>query len=95
MITVMQNAYLRKASEHKNFSDTHQKILFVLINEKKYYTKDELLCFTNYNQLLLDKALNDLEELKIVLVEGWLVRLKDFEEFNKEICRELIEEKSI
>lgn len=90
MITVIQNAYLRKAAEHKNYSNIHQKILFVLVNEKKYYTKDELLCFSNYNQILLDKALKDLNELKIILVEGWLVRLKDFEEFNKEICEELI-----
>ncbi len=95
MLTVIQNAYLKKASEHKNFCNIHEKILFVLMNEKKYYSKDELLCFSNQNYLLLENTLKDLEESKLILVEGWLVRLKGFEDFNKEICEELIEEKSI
>jgi hypothetical protein len=91
VLNVLQTAYLRKAQEHKNFSKIHEKILFVLLNEKKYYTKDELLCFSNYNQLLLEKALKDLEEQAIIQIEGWLIRLIDFEIFNTRICEELIE----
>jgi predicted transcriptional regulator len=91
MLTVIQNAYLKKALKHNDFCEIHQNILFVLIHEKKYYTKEELLCLANYNYSLLEKALKDLEELKIIIVDGWLVRLKDFQEFNKEICEELIE----
>ncbi len=91
MITVQQNAYMKKAEEINSFSDLHKKILFALIYEKKYYTKEELLCLSKYNQRVLDLALKDLEKVGTIIVEGWLVRLKDFEEFNKEICEELVE----
>ena len=77
MITVAQNAYLRKAEEHDNYSELHKKILFVLIHEKKYYTREELLCFTQQNPILLDNALKDLEESGTILTEGCLVHLKD------------------
>ena len=89
MITVKQNAYIRKIEEHKNYSNIHKQILFALLNEKKYFTKDELLCFARFNQVTLDNSLNDLNQAGLITLEGWLVRLKDFEEFNKEICEEL------
>ncbi len=89
MITVIQNAYLKKAEMHPNFCETHKRILFVLTHEKKYYAKDELFCLANYNEKELDKAIKDLEETGTIISEGWLVRLKDFEEFNKEICSEI------
>jgi hypothetical protein len=91
MITVVQNAYLKKAEEHENFSNIHRNILFVLIHEKKHYSKEELLCFTQNNQVLLDNALNDLEELGLIYCEGWLIRLSNFEDLNREICEELAE----
>ena len=89
MITVEQNAYLRKAQMHDNYSELHKRILFVLIHEKKHYSKEELMCFTQENPILLDNALKDLEDAGIVNCEGWLVCLKDSSEFNKEICEEL------
>jgi len=89
MITVIQNAYIRKIEEHKNYSKIHKQILFALLNEKKYFTKDELLCFSNFNQVELDTSLDDLNQAGLITLEGWLVRLKDVEDFNKEICEEL------
>ncbi len=91
MISVIQNAYLRKAEENKNFNRTHRNILNYLMIEKKYCEKDKLLCFCNHNLRMLDLILKDLSDSGTILVEGWLVRLKDFEEFHKHICEELIE----
>ena len=45
MLTVLQNAYVRKDSEHKKFCDTHQNILSVLINEKKFFPRNEKRTF--------------------------------------------------
>jgi hypothetical protein len=91
MNSVLQNAYFRKAQENNNFCEIHQRILFVLTQEKKYFTKDELLCFSNYNIKILDQVLTDLAKSKTIFVEGWLVRLIDFVDFQKEICQELVD----
>jgi hypothetical protein len=91
MNSVIQNAYFRKAEENNDFCEIHKRILFVLIQEKKYFTKEELLCFSNYDQKTLDKVLNDLETSKTIITEGWLVHLQEFNEFQKEICKELLE----
>ena len=72
-------------------TNRRKRILFVLIQEKKYFTKEELLCFSNYDQKTLDKVLNDLESSKTIITEGWLVHLQEFNEFQKEICEELLE----
>lgn len=87
----MQNAYLRKAEAHHNYSDLHKRILFVLINERKYYSKEELSCLAHNNIQQLEMVLSDLEESQVINVEGCLVRLASFEEFNKSICTELCE----
>lgn len=92
MITVGENAYLAKAKEIKNYSNIHEKLLLALIHEKKYYTKEELLCFTKHNPKILDDILLELEQIGVILVEGWLVKIKEMEKFNLEIC-ELIEVK--
>jgi hypothetical protein len=89
MLTVLDNAYLRKAQEHPNYSFTHQKLLFILLTEKKYYAKDELLCIANYNLNKLEKTINDLEEIGIVKQEGWLVKITGEEQLNQEICSEI------
>jgi hypothetical protein len=93
MITVMQNAYFLKAKQAEKYSKEHEGILFALLHEKRHYTKDELLCFTKGNQRKLDLILEDLEKTGTVLVDGWLVSLKEDEEFQKEICEELLERK--
>jgi hypothetical protein len=77
MITVIQNAYLRFAERHPNFSETHKKIMLVLMHEKKHYTLEELLCFANYCEDGLNSAINDLESAGLVRKEGWLVSLAD------------------
>lgn len=89
MLTVLDNAYLRKAQEHPNYSFTHQKLLFILLTEKKYYAKDELLCIANYNLNKLEKTINDLEEIGIVKQEGWLVKITGEDQLNQEICSEI------
>jgi len=91
MNSVLQNAYFRKAQENNDFGEIHQRILFVLTQEKKYFTKDELLCFSHHNINLLNKVLQDLEKSKTIMLDGWLVRLIDFIDFQKEICQELID----
>lgn len=90
MITVIENAYLTKAREIKNYSKKHEKLLLALIHEKKYYTKEELLCFTQHNPKILDNILKELEQIGVIITEGWLVKLKEMEKFNLEIC-ELLE----
>ena len=76
-LTVIQNAYLRVAESHPNFSETHKKIMLVLLHEKKHYTLEELSCFANYSEEKLVSALEDLEEAGLVKKEGWLVSLAD------------------
>ncbi|MEI7961914.1 MAG: hypothetical protein WCI04_06280 [archaeon] len=75
MLSVLDNAYLRKAQEHPYYSPTHQKILLFLMHEKKYYEKGELICLANHSLETLDEALNQLEKEKLITIEGWLVRL--------------------
>lgn len=87
MLTVLENAYLRKAQQHKNYSATHEKILCLLMHEKKYYAKDELYCTTNYNHSALEKAIKELEQLGLITTEGWLVKLA---EITEEIAEETI-----
>ena len=89
MLSVLDNAYLRKAQEHPNYSFTHQKLLFILLTEKKYYAKDELLCIANFNLNKLEKTIKDLEEIGLVNQEGWLVRICGEERLNQEICEEI------
>jgi hypothetical protein len=89
MLSVLDNAYMRKAQEHPNYSFTHQKLLFILLTEKKYYAKDELLCIANYNLNKLEKTINDLEEIGIVKQEGWLVKISGEDQLNQEICSEI------
>jgi predicted transcriptional regulator len=50
------------------------------LHEKKYYTKDELYCTSNYNQTKLDNALKDLEKQGLITTEGWLVRIAEMGE---------------
>jgi len=77
MITVIQNAYLRFAEQHPNFSETHKKIMLVLMHERKHYTLEELLCFANFREDDLNTALDDLQCVGLVRKEGWLVSLAD------------------
>lgn len=73
----MENAYLRKAQEHPGFSEVHKKILFLLTHEKKYFTKDEL--FHIANQKEIERALTDLKEKGLIQIDGWLVKIIDYE----------------
>lgn len=77
VLTVMENAYLRKAQEHPGFSEVHKKILFLLTHEKKYFTKDEL--FHIANQKEIERALTDLKEKGLIQIDGWLVKIIDYE----------------
>ncbi len=90
MITVSENAFLTKAREIENFSIIHEKLLLALIHEKKYYTKEELLCFTKQNPKKLDDILDELQQTGVITVEGWLVKIKEIEKFNLELCQESI-----
>ncbi|MFA5125427.1 MAG: hypothetical protein WC462_00300 [archaeon] len=90
MISVLNNAYFRKAQEHPNFSLTHQKILFFLLYDKKYYSKHELLYLTNHNQTQLEKIIKELEQTGTIKTEGWLVKACEQEILHKQLCPELI-----
>jgi len=87
MLTVLENAYHRRVSSHPNYCETHKKVLLALLPEKRYFTKDELLCFTNYNEELLEKIILDLEDLHVIKTEGWLVRIRE-NLFEEEVCAE-------
>ena len=76
-LTVIQNAYLRLAESHPNFSETHKKIMLVLLHEKRHYTVEELLCFANYDEEKLVSAIEDLAQEGLAKKEGWLVSLAD------------------
>ena len=89
MMTVLDNAYYKKAQEHPNFTETHQKILLVLMHEKKHYTKDELLCLANYSQEKLEDTLSDLEETGLVQTSGCLTSLAETETLTKQLIPEL------
>jgi orotidine-5'-phosphate decarboxylase len=91
MITVKLNAYLKKANSCKNYSDLHSRIVLLLATENKHFQKNELLCLANFNEKLLDKTLKELVENCLIEMDGWLVRIKEFEELEKEICKELVE----
>jgi hypothetical protein len=80
VLTVLENAYLKKAEEIPNYNETHKKLLMCLINEKKYFQKNELLCFTNYCEQKLDKIIKDLEKTGLIQTEGWLIRAKQQQE---------------
>ena len=79
VLTVIENAYLRKAEEHPNFSEIHKKILFLTSHKKSYLTKDER--FHIACQKDIDEALNDLKEKDIIIIEGWLIKLRDSDSF--------------
>jgi len=82
MLTVLENAYYKKVSIHPNYCETHKQILLALLHEKKYFAKDELLCFANYDEELLEKTILDLEDTGVIKSEGWLVKIREnmFEE---------------
>ena len=77
-LTVIENAYLRKAEEIPSFSNNHKKILSLLTHEKKYYVRNELLHLTNYSEKTLDKILSELSQSGLITLDGWLVKLNDF-----------------
>jgi hypothetical protein len=83
VLTVMENAYLRKAQEHPGFSEIHKKILFLLTHEKKYFTKDEL--FNIAKQRDVEIALIDLKEKGLIQIDGWLVKIVGDLELNETI----------
>lgn len=87
MLTVIENAYHRKISSHPNYCETHKKVLLALLHEKKYFTKEELLCFTNYDEELLESTILDLEDVGVAKCEGWLVKICE-NLFEEEICKE-------
>ncbi|MFA6064550.1 MAG: hypothetical protein WC746_01785 [archaeon] len=89
MLSVLENAYFRKAQEHPNFSQTHQKILFALLTEQKYYAKNELLLFANHCEKKLDTAIKELESTGTIKTEGWLVKINDYETLNRKLIPEL------
>jgi hypothetical protein len=88
-LTVLENAYLRKAEEISTFNETHKKLLLFLIHEKKYFQKDELLCFANYCENELDKTIKQLEKCGLLKVEGWLVRFNEQQKLEETIIEEL------
>jgi len=87
MLTVIENAYYRKASIHPNHSETHKKVLLALLHEKKYFSKEELLCFVNYDEEILEKTILDLEDIGVIKTEGWLVKIREGI-FEEEFCKE-------
>jgi len=90
-LTVLENAYLRKAEEISTYNETHKKLLLFLIHEKKYFQKDELLCFANYCENELNKTIKQLEKTGIIKTEGWLVKLNEPQKLEETIIEELKE----
>jgi len=88
-LSVLENAYLRLAEKHPDFSEAHKKVMLALLFEKKYYQKDELLCFSSYCEKKLDAAIADLQEAGIVKTEGWLGKLAGIESIEWEMIAEL------
>ena len=82
MLTVLENAYYKKVSIFKEPGETHKKVLLALLHEKKYFAKDELLCFANFDEELLEKTILDLDDDGVIKTEGWLVKVREnlFEE---------------
>ncbi len=87
---MIENAYLRKAEENPNFCETHKKVMYMLMHERKYYTKDELLCFAAFSQPKLNSALKDLEKAGIIKTEGWLVKLSEQTALEDELLKDII-----
>ncbi|VVB75029.1 Uncharacterised protein [uncultured archaeon] len=85
VLTVLENAYLKKAEEHPNYSQLHEQILLLLLHENKHYTKEELLCFANYNEKKLDKIIKELEATGTITTKGWLVKTTEKEELMEKI----------
>jgi len=79
VLTVLENAYFRRAEAHPNFSESHKRVLSLLIHERKYFTKDELFLLVNYSEKKVNKTIKDLEEQGLIETEGWLVRLANYE----------------
>ncbi len=77
MLTVLENAYIRKAQENPKLTIKHHKILYTLLHDKKYYEKGELLHLTNQSLEDLDELLTDLTKTGLITVEGWLVKITD------------------
>lgn len=89
VLSVIENAYLRKAEEISSFNENHKKLLLFLLHEKKHYTKEELLCFANYCESRLDKVLKDLERASLIKINGWLISLEEERVMTQEIVGEL------
>jgi len=87
MLTVLENAYYKKVSSCPRHSDTHTKILLALLHEKKYFSKEELLCFANYDEEILEKTILDLEDIGVIQTEGWLIKIRE-NLFEEEVCAE-------
>jgi low affinity Fe/Cu permease len=88
-ITVLDNAYLKKAEQHESYSDLHKKILYLLLNEDKHVTKHELLTLANYCEEKLDKAIKELEETGTIQTQGWLVKLTHYETLVEKLVEEI------
>ena len=87
MLTVLENAFYKKVSIFKEPGETHKKILLALLCEKKYFSKEELLCFANYDEELLERTILDLEDIGVIKTEGWLVKIRE-NLFEEEFCKE-------
>jgi len=85
VLTVLENAYLKKAETHPNYSKIHESLLLALIHENKHFAKNELLCFANYNEKKLDKAIKELENTGTIITKGWLVKAAEKEELLERI----------
>ena len=88
-LTVIENAYLRKAEEITTYNETHKKILLFLLHERKHYYKNELLCFANHSEHKLEKTLKELEKTGTIKTEGWLVSLQEQQKLEEKIIEEL------
>ncbi len=84
-LTVLENAYLKKAEQHPNYSPLHERLLLKLLHENKHYTKEELLCFANYCEKKLDKIIKELETTGTITTKGWLVKAMEKEELMEKI----------
>ncbi|HNV01194.1 MAG TPA: hypothetical protein PKK60_02080 [archaeon] len=93
VLSVIENAYLRKAEEISSFNETHKKLLLFLLHEKKHYTKAELSCFANYCESRLDKVLKDLERASLIKISGWLISLEEEGVMTQALVSELKNEK--
>ena len=78
-ITVLENAYLRKASEHPCFSETHKKMEWEYVDKNR---EGDHICYISDLRKMKEhypswKITKSLEDIFSEIVEAWKKRARD------------------